>query len=150
MTWRSKAKCKGHSPSLFFGTIEEVPSERIRREKQAALFCRGCEVRLDCLDAGKNEEGMWGGLTEAERRRLKTTTHNTAPVIIRVQSFRGPKDVDATGWVLLEQDNNSRLYRRDSETSWHGSEFVVIAKGEIVLVTVDLNAAYIHYRRVVV
>lgn len=148
--WRSKAKCKGHSPTLFFGTIEEVPSERIRRERQAAAFCRGCEVRLDCLDAGKDEEGIWGGMTEAERRRMKTTSRNTPPVIVQVRSFTGiTKEVDVTGWVLLEQDTANALYRRDSETSWHGSEFVVIAKGEIVLVTVDLSAAYIQYRRVV-
>lgn len=42
-------------------------------QNQAKLICSGCPIRLDCLaDAlgSRTEFGVWGGMTERERRKL--------------------------------------------------------------------------------
>jgi WhiB family redox-sensing transcriptional regulator len=61
------ASCQGVDPDLFY-------PERGESTKQAKAVCRGCEVREDCLEyALVNGEkfGIWGGLSERERRRLR-------------------------------------------------------------------------------
>lgn len=149
MSWRQRAKCRGEGPELFFGTFEETPANRIKRERRAIAFCRGCDVRLECLDEGQNEEGIWGGLTEADRRRAAMRKPEARPIRIPIRNTTGDNTVDVTGWVQLEQDATAALYRKDSETSWHGSEFVVVKSGQVILVTVDLADAYMSYRRVI-
>ena len=45
--------------------------------REAKKVCRGCEVVADCLEyALEHDErfGIWGGLSERERRRLKRET----------------------------------------------------------------------------
>ncbi|MDX6335165.1 MAG: WhiB family transcriptional regulator, redox-sensing transcriptional regulator, partial [Streptosporangiaceae bacterium] len=42
--------------------------------REAKKVCRGCEVRVECLEyALEHDErfGIWGGLSERERRRMK-------------------------------------------------------------------------------
>jgi WhiB family redox-sensing transcriptional regulator len=59
--------CKGTDPDLFF-------PERGASTREAKEVCRGCNVRLGCLEfAIVNGEkfGIWGGLSERERRRLR-------------------------------------------------------------------------------
>jgi WhiB family redox-sensing transcriptional regulator len=66
-SWRKFANCLGVDPDLFF-------PERGASTKEAKGVCLGCEVRLDCLEfALQNGEkfGIWGGLSERERRRLR-------------------------------------------------------------------------------
>src|ERR1700709_2474497 len=66
-TWQDQANCLGVDPDLFF-------PERGASTREAKEVCRGCVVRLDCLDyALDNGEkfGIWGGLSERERRRLR-------------------------------------------------------------------------------
>lgn len=66
-SWRDYANCFGVDPDLFFP--EGGASTREARE-----CCRGCVVREECLDyALVNGEkfGIWGGLTERERRRVR-------------------------------------------------------------------------------
>lgn len=64
--WQEKARCAGADPSLFF------PSEE---ESEVALqMCRECLVREECLEYALEhniEFGIWGGMTEAERRTLR-------------------------------------------------------------------------------
>jgi len=69
--WREEAACRGIDPELFF------PDDGIRsaraQVKMAKLICRGCPVSATCLSwalASGQEAGIWGGLTEGERRRL--------------------------------------------------------------------------------
>lgn len=65
--WQEQANCLGVDPDLFF-------PERGASTKEAKGVCAGCEVRLDCLEyALSNGEkfGIWGGLSERERRRLR-------------------------------------------------------------------------------
>ena len=69
--WRDYAACRDADPELFFPD-GDIRSARARVQK-AKLICRGCPVRAACLHwalANGQEAGIWGGLTEDERRRL--------------------------------------------------------------------------------
>ena len=70
--WRELAACRDEDPELFF----PVGSGRAANAqiKQAKAVCARCPVRARCLEAGMSEEyGVWGGLTEEERRALRQT-----------------------------------------------------------------------------
>lgn len=65
--WTDAAACLGLDPDLFF-------PERGEDVAPAKAVCAGCPVREDCLDyALDNGErhGIWGGLSERERRRIR-------------------------------------------------------------------------------
>ena len=65
--WQDYANCLGVDPDLFF-------PERGASTREAKEVCRGCVVREDCLEyALVNGEkfGIWGGMSERERRRLR-------------------------------------------------------------------------------
>ncbi len=67
INWQDEANCLGVDPDLFF-------PERGASTREAKEICRGCVVRLECLKyALTNGEkfGIWGGLSERERRRLR-------------------------------------------------------------------------------
>src|SRR6202030_877265 len=63
--WPSQAACRNGDPdALFVQGAEQNVAKRV---------CRGCPVRYECLaDALDNriEFGVWGGMTERERRAL--------------------------------------------------------------------------------
>jgi WhiB family transcriptional regulator, redox-sensing transcriptional regulator len=68
--WRADAACRDADPELFFP--DDVRSARAQ-VTTAKLICRGCPVSAACLNwalASGQEAGIWGGLTEGERRRL--------------------------------------------------------------------------------
>lgn len=65
--WQDRAACQGVDPDLFF-------PERGESTEEAKEVCRGCTVRSECLElALQNGEkfGIWGGLSERERRRVR-------------------------------------------------------------------------------
>ncbi len=65
--WWDFANCLGVDPDLFF-------PERGASTREAKEVCRGCVVQADCLEyAITNSEkfGIWGGLSERERRRIR-------------------------------------------------------------------------------
>ncbi len=65
--WQARANCMGVDPDLFF-------PERGASTREAKEVCRGCVAREDCLEyALDNGEkfGIWGGMSERERRRLR-------------------------------------------------------------------------------
>ncbi len=70
--WQIHAACKGRQ-ELFFPPDDESESrvERRRREGRAKTVCLACVVRIECLTeavtAGERF-GIWGGMTERERR----------------------------------------------------------------------------------
>ena len=69
--WRDDAACRDADPELFFPD-GDVRSARAQ-VKAAKLICRGCPVSAPCLSlalASGQQAGIWGGLTEDERRRL--------------------------------------------------------------------------------
>jgi WhiB family redox-sensing transcriptional regulator len=66
-TWQDRALCAQTDPEAFF-------PEKGGSTREAKKICMGCEVRHECLEyALANDErfGIWGGLSERERRRLK-------------------------------------------------------------------------------
>jgi WhiB family redox-sensing transcriptional regulator len=73
-TWHLKAACRGPESTLFFPpALPERREEREVREARAKQICAECAVQRDCLDFAlrvREPHGIWGGLTEAERRRL--------------------------------------------------------------------------------
>ncbi|MEM9036962.1 MAG: WhiB family transcriptional regulator [Actinomycetota bacterium] len=65
--WWEQANCLGVDPDLFF-------PERGASTREAKEVCRGCVVREDCLEyaLAKGEKfGIWGGMSERERRRIR-------------------------------------------------------------------------------
>jgi WhiB family redox-sensing transcriptional regulator len=66
LTWRQHAACRGLEPEVFYPASEEQTEE-------AKAICGECPVREPCLDyalANRERDGVWGGATERERRRL--------------------------------------------------------------------------------
>ena len=66
-TWRLDALCAETDPEAFF-------PEKGGSTREAKRVCSGCEVRAECLESAlANDErfGIWGGLSERERRRLR-------------------------------------------------------------------------------
>jgi WhiB family redox-sensing transcriptional regulator len=64
-TWMREAACGGADPDLFF------PADSRSLAREAKEVCAGCPVRPECLEyslAAAEEFGVWGGLTEKERR----------------------------------------------------------------------------------
>lgn len=72
MSWRDNAECKGVNPDLFF-------PERGESTRPPKDWCKKCTVRQQCLDyAIENNErfGIWGGLSERERRAYRKHANN--------------------------------------------------------------------------
>jgi WhiB family redox-sensing transcriptional regulator len=71
--WRLRAACRGQDPEIFF-PARQVRGSVAQRSVAAKRICAGCTVADDCLDwAVRNGEtwGIWGGLNELERRKLR-------------------------------------------------------------------------------
>src|SRR5699024_423264 len=66
-SWQERALCPQTDPEAFF-------PEKGGSTREAKKICTGCEVKAECLEyALANDErfGIWGGLSERERRRIK-------------------------------------------------------------------------------
>ena len=66
LSWRRYAACRGADPDIFYPTSEEEVEE-------AKAVCRQCPVLGPCLEyalANRERDGIWGGATEKERRRM--------------------------------------------------------------------------------
>ena len=70
--WRESAACLRYPAILFFGMDDnEGAAERHAREEEAKEICTHCIVRAECLDyalSTRETYGIWGGLTEIERK----------------------------------------------------------------------------------
>lgn len=72
MDWRSNAACTTEDPELFFPIGTTGPA--VDQASEAKKICARCDVREECLEfalATNQDAGVWGGLTEDERRTLK-------------------------------------------------------------------------------
>lgn len=72
-SWADRGSCAGR-PDLFYHRDDDPKKLRRRREEAAKRLCSGCPVKVECQRyAMENREpyGVWGGLTENERHRLK-------------------------------------------------------------------------------
>ena len=67
LSWQERALCAQTDPEAFF-------PEKGGSTREAKRVCLSCDVRSECLEyaLGHDERfGIWGGLSERERRRLK-------------------------------------------------------------------------------
>ena len=67
LAWQERALCAQTDPEAFF-------PEKGGSTREAKRVCTGCTVRVECLESAlANDErfGIWGGLSERERRRLR-------------------------------------------------------------------------------
>jgi WhiB family redox-sensing transcriptional regulator len=65
--WQERALCAQTDPEAFF-------PEKGGSTREAKRICSGCEVRAECLEYALAQDerfGIWGGLSERERRRLR-------------------------------------------------------------------------------
>ena len=72
--WRQYARCLGADPELFYPSSEDTAAP-------AKSICAVCPVREPCLEhaiTAREKQGVWGGLTEKERRRLIRHRRKTA------------------------------------------------------------------------
>ena len=72
--WRDDAACRGADTELFFA--EGTVGSALGDIEKARLMCLDCAVRAHCLDWALDHGvafGIWGGLTEDERRALRGT-----------------------------------------------------------------------------
>jgi WhiB family redox-sensing transcriptional regulator len=79
--WQQRAPCAQTDPESFF-------PEKGGSVREAKRICAGCEVRAECLEYALAQDerfGIWGGLSERERRPLRRGT----------TSRRGAEDGDA-------------------------------------------------------
>lgn len=72
--WRTRGACRDEDPELFFPVAMSGPAlDQISRAK---AVCARCPVRAECLAwalSTRQSVGVWGGLTEDERRTRKRT-----------------------------------------------------------------------------
>ena len=64
--WRKRSACSGLDPQIFYPDPDEEGLE-------AKAVCEVCPVREPCLEyalSHREKEGVWGGATEKERRRI--------------------------------------------------------------------------------
>ena len=100
--WRSRAACRDVDPETFFPVAESGPAYE-RQVAAAKAVCTGCPVRSECLNEAlvRVPEGVAGGLTPVERRRLGRRSVRPATGGELVQDARSRAEVAAAGSVLI-------------------------------------------------
>ncbi len=64
--WMEQASCRGANPDTFYPVSEDLAGPALK-------ICASCPVREACLEyaiVARETEGVWGGTTEKERRRI--------------------------------------------------------------------------------
>ncbi|MFE7491719.1 WhiB family transcriptional regulator [Kitasatospora sp. NPDC057541] len=73
--WQLEGACRTVDSSIFFHPVNERGAAAKEREQNAKSVCARCPVRVPCRRyalATREPYGVWGGLTEEERRALFT------------------------------------------------------------------------------
>lgn len=74
--WQKEAACrvyKGEKGDSIFYPNGETGPDNINKISRAKAFCSSCAVRAACLEYAisiREDHGIWGGLTEKERRKV--------------------------------------------------------------------------------
>lgn len=74
LSWRQRGACRGLDPAIFYPPTDEEGTE-------AKAVCAACAVREACLEFAletREAEGIWGGTTGRERRRILRQRRKTA------------------------------------------------------------------------
>lgn len=113
--WRELAACRGTDLNLFF-------PERGESAGPARQVCAACPVRQPCLDYAISNRivyGIWGGLTERERRALRSRWVRAS----RQDRDRAIRAAEAAGYTAvaigrsfgLSRTSVSRVLSRDED-----------------------------------
>jgi WhiB family redox-sensing transcriptional regulator len=90
MSWRDRAVCRAEDPELFFPVGPSGPA--LRQLHQAKAVCARCPVAVDCLiwalSTGQ-QAGVWGGLSEDERRALRRNPAATEGPVVQERLHTG-------------------------------------------------------------
>ena len=80
MDWRHRALCRDEDPELFFPIGNTGPA--LLQIEEAKAVCRRCAVHERvpgwALETGQ-DAGVWGGMSEDERRALKRRSARARP-----------------------------------------------------------------------
>ena len=71
--WQLLARCRHADPDLFFHCDGDDKQSREHKHRLAKSICTSCPVKIDCVSHAvrfKERFGIWGGLSEAERKIL--------------------------------------------------------------------------------
>ncbi|MFV0525995.1 MAG: WhiB family transcriptional regulator [Acidimicrobiales bacterium] len=72
VAWQLRAACRGQKSVMFFAPAQgERRREKRKREQFAKDICDHCPVGAECREYAltvREQYGIWGGLTEGERR----------------------------------------------------------------------------------
>jgi len=72
--WEKQGACRGLDPEIFYPASEEEADA-------AKSVCAECHVRQACLEHAlghRERDGIWGGATERERRRIQRQRRRSA------------------------------------------------------------------------
>jgi WhiB family transcriptional regulator, redox-sensing transcriptional regulator len=115
-TWPERALCRD------MPDVQAKMFERGEAQDTAKLICRGCPVRTECLaDAldARIEFGVWGGLTERERRMLlrrRPDVRSWHDVLMEARERHETKKLSTSGSFNLTAKYLAELYALTYET----------------------------------
>ena len=101
--WAGRRACKDSSPAMFF------PEDREETSHEAFALCFRCECRAVCSEYAIEQgevHGIWGGLTQAERRKIISARE----IITRNSGVR-PSWMHETPSCLTDEGPTERGYR---------------------------------------
>jgi WhiB family transcriptional regulator, redox-sensing transcriptional regulator len=91
--WQAQAACAGEVNSIFYPPMRGEPRRAKRsREARAKAVCAQCQVRSDCLEQAIDTDeryGIWGGMTDRERRVVMAEREQQSHVALNVASDLG-------------------------------------------------------------
>lgn len=90
--WMNDAACAGQGPDVMFPVTDA-------KQRRAARVCGGCPVRQECLRYALDnriEWGVWGGLTEAQRRSVHRQLRHDRPLEDAVAAARAETPASPT------------------------------------------------------
>lgn len=84
MDWRHSAVCREEDPELFFPVGNNGPA--LLQIEEAKEVCRRCPVMEQCLrwalETGQ-QDGVWGGMSEDERRSMKRRANRARKAAVK-------------------------------------------------------------------
>ena len=102
MDWRHRAICRDEDPELFFPVGTSGPA--LLQIAEAKSVCRRCPVVSECLtwalESGQ-DAGVWGGMSEDERRALKRRSARTRAHTASAGSVNSGCPVVGSGWSAV-------------------------------------------------
>lgn len=97
--WRAHARCHTENADTLF--------EPGAYQRTAKLFCLSCPVRTECLAHALDqriEEGVWGGMTERERRAVLARRPDVVSWAKLLESARADHEGQRSHTVMNGED----------------------------------------------